>query len=100
MDAQKEESSPTRRFERTTVLWSGHLVHQEQMVACVIVNISAGGAMVRSEDPAFFMTPVVLRNPRIGDLSAEVVWRQNEELGLKFVDDPDTIAEIIGRALK
>jgi hypothetical protein len=55
---------------------------------------------VRSEDPAFFMTPVVLRNPRIGDLSAEVVWRQNEELGLKFVDDPDTIAEIIGRALK
>ncbi len=99
MDA-REKSSEYRRFERTTVLWSGQLVFQEQSVACVIVNISSGGAMVRSEDPAFYATSVVLRNARIGDLAAEVVWRQNDELGLKFADDPETVAEIIGRALK
>jgi hypothetical protein len=56
--------------------------------------------MVRADDPAFVMTPVVLRNSRIGDLTAEVVWRRGDELGLKFVDDPETVAEIIGRALK
>ncbi len=99
MEAEKRPSEH-RRFERTTVLWSGHLVYREQSVACIIVNISAGGAMVRSEDPAFFMNSVVLRNPRIGDLAAEVVWRQNEELGLKFAEDPEIVAEIIGRALK
>ncbi len=99
MESEKRPSEH-RRFERTTVLWSGHLVYREQSVACVIVNISAGGAMVRSEDPAFFMNSVVLRNPRIGDLAAEVVWRQNDELGLKFADDPEIVAEIIGRALK
>ncbi len=99
MDA-REQPSEIRRYDRTTVLWSGHLVFREQSVACVIVNISAGGAMVRSEDPAFFMTSVVLRNSRIGDLAAEVVWRQDDELGLKFADDPETVAEIIGRALK
>jgi hypothetical protein len=99
MEARKQ-TRDHRRYERTTVLWSGHLVNKEQSVACVIVNISAGGAMVRSEDPAYFMTTVVLRNPRIGDLSAEVLWRKDDELGLKFVDDPETIAEIIGRALK
>ena len=99
MEAEKQ-TSEHRRFERTTVLWSGHLVYREQSVACVIVNISAGGAMVRSEDPAFFMNSVVLRNPRIGDLAAEVVWRQNDELGLRFADDPEMVAEIIGRALK
>ena len=96
----REQPSETRRFERTTVLWSGELVCREQIVACIIVNISAGGAMVRSEDPAFFMTSVVLRNSRVGDLAAEVVWRQDDELGLKFADDPETVAEIIGRALK
>jgi hypothetical protein len=99
MGAEKHPSE-YRRFERTTVLWSGHLIFQEQSVACVIVNISAGGAMVRTEDPDFFVTSVVLRNPRIGDLAAEVVWRQDDELGLKFADDPGTVAEIIGQALK
>ena len=99
METEKQ-TSETRRFDRTTVLWSGHLISQEQSVACVIVNISSGGAMVRSEDPAFFATSVVLRNARFGDLAAEVVWRQNEEFGLKFADDPKMVAEIISRALK
>ena len=66
----------------------------------MIVNISAGGAMVRPEDPAFLATSVVLRNTRIGDLAAEVVWRQDDELGLRFADESETVAEIIGRALK
>jgi hypothetical protein len=99
MEVEKQPSE-LRRFERTTVLWSGELVYREQIVACVIVNISAGGAMVRAEDPAFLMTSVVLRNSRIGDLAAEVLWRQDGELGLKFAEDPETVAEIIGRALK
>ncbi len=96
----EKQHSELRRFERTTVLWSGELVYREQIVACVIVNISAGGAMVRAEDPAFLMTSVVLRNSRIGELAAEVLWRQDGELGLRFADDPETVAEIIGRALK
>ena len=99
MEAEKRHTE-LRRFERTTVLWSGELVYREQIVACVIVNISAGGAMVRVEDPAFLMTSVVLRNSRIGDLAAQVLWRQDGELGLKFADDPETVAEIIGQALK
>ena len=99
MDAQ-EQSSETRRFERTTVLWSGKLIFQEQSVACVIVNISSGGAMVRAEDSGIFVTSVVLRSSRFGDLAAEVVWRQDEEIGLKFVDDPEIVAGVLGRALK
>ncbi len=99
MDA-REQTSEIRRFERTTVLWSGQLVFQEQSVACVIVNISSGGAMVRAEDSAIFVTSVVLHCSRFGDLVAEVVWRQDEEIGLKFADNPETIAGVLGRALK
>ncbi len=99
MDAP-EHSREYRRFERTTVLWSGQLVYQEQSVACVIVNISSGGAMVRSEDSAMFVTSLVLRSSRIGDLAAKVAWRQDDEIGLKFSDDPEIVAEALGRALK
>ncbi len=99
MEAQK--SMPERRrLERATVLWSGHLVHGDQAVACLIVNISAGGAMVRTDDAATCPASVTLRNPRIGDLAAEVMWRKNNEMGLKFLVDDQTVAALIGKALR
>ncbi len=99
MEAQK--SMPERRrFERATVLWSGHLVHGDQAIACLIVNISASGAMVRTDDAGICPASVTLRNPRIGDLAAEVRWRRNNEMGLKFLDDDQTVAVRIGKALR
>ncbi len=99
MDAQKKDEN-RRRFERTTVLWRGRLAFGEQEVGCVIVNVSSGGAMVRTEEAAHCLPSVILRNERIGELAAEVTWRKNDELGLRFVDDDETVAEIIGKALK
>ncbi len=99
MEAQKK-SPERRRFERATILWSGHLVHGDQALACLIVNISAGGAMVRTDDAAICPASVTLRNPRIGDLPAEVRWRRNNEMGLKFLDDNQTVAALIGKALR
>ncbi len=99
MEAPKKMSE-RRRFERTTVLWSGHLVHGDQAVACLIVNISAGGAMVRTDDAATCPASVTLRNSRIGDLAAEITWRKNNEMGLRFLDDDQTVAAHIGRALR
>jgi hypothetical protein len=99
MEAQKRMPE-RRRFERVTVLWSGHLVFREQVVPCLIVNISAGGAMVRTEEAAACVSSVVLRNPRIGDLEAQVTWRTKNELGLRFLDDDKTVAAIIGKALR
>ncbi len=100
MEAQKKGGPEPRRFERTTVLWSGQLEFGDHAVSCLIVNISAGGAMVRTEDAATCLNLVVLRNPRIGDLKAEVMWRKNDEMGLKFLEDDDAVAAIIGKALK
>ncbi len=99
MEAQKRMPE-RRRFERTTVLWSGHLVHGDQAVTCLIVNISAGGAMVRTDDAAICPASVTLRNPRFGDLAAEVMWRKNNEMGLKFLDDDQRVAALIGKALR
>ena len=38
MEAQKKMPEH-RRFERATVLWSGHLMYGDQIAACLIVNI-------------------------------------------------------------
>jgi hypothetical protein len=99
MTAQ-EEISQRRRFERATVLWSGHLAFGDQVIACLIVNISSGGAMVRTDEAGVCATTVTLSNSRIGELAAEVRWRRHDELGLRFLDDHEAVAAIIGKALK
>lgn len=96
----QEKTSQRRRFERATVLWSGHLAFGDQVIACLIVNISANGAMVRTDEAGVCASMVTLHNPRIGKLAAEVRWRKHDELGLKFLDDDEAVAAVIGKALK
>ncbi len=75
-------------------------MYSDQVTACLIVNIAASGALVRTDDAAICPTSVILRNPRIGDLAAEVRWRRNNEMGLRFLDDADTVAAVIGKTLR
>ena len=89
-----------RKFERKTVLWSGSLVCAGQIVECVIVNVSHGGAMVRVENPAACKESVVLRSPRFGELSGEITWRQDKELGIEFEDSEQVVAKKMEKALR
>lgn len=101
MDKLDEKSgSDRRRFERTAVLWSGHLVCGGQEIDCVIVNVSPVGALVRVEDPgACKDNTVVLHSPRFGELSGEVTRRCDNELGVEFSDSEQVISEKIDQAL-
>jgi len=99
-DKPDDRGGETRRkFERTTVLWSGSLVCEGQDVECVIVNVSPGGAMVRVENPAACKKSVVLRCPRFGELSGEITWRQDKELGIEFQDSEQVVAKKMEKAL-
>jgi len=88
-----------RKFERITVLWSGSLVCEGQVVECVIVNVSPAGALVRVENPAVCKKSVVLRSPRFGELSGEITWRQDKELGIEFQDSEQVVARKMEKAL-
>ena len=55
--------------------------------------------MVRVEDPSVYESSVILRNARLGDLPGEVAWRRENEVGIRFSDEPETVARIIGEAL-
>lgn len=102
MEAQNSEQE--QQLETAAVLWSGHLLYDDQVVPCLIVGISAAGAVVEAESAAVWNSSVILRHPRIGDLEAVVVSRKNDELDLRFVqktkEDQEKVSALIENALR
>jgi hypothetical protein len=88
-----------RKFERITVLWSGSLECEGQVVECLIVNVSPGGALVRLDNPAVCKKSVVLHSPRFGQLAGEITWRQDKELGIQFSESEQAVAKKMEKAL-
>jgi len=89
-----------RKFERATVLWSGSLVCGDEIIDCLIVNVSPAGAMVRVENPDLCKeNTAVLRCPRFGELSGEITRRQEKELGIDFLDSEQVVANKMEKAL-
>ena len=99
MEAQPRELE-SRRIEGASVLWQAELVQGDHIVACLIVKISTDGAMVRTDEPVTFESPLTLRNPRIGERPAEITWRKRNEMGLRFLGDGEKVAAIISQALR
>ncbi len=98
--AEKSKGRNARqRFDGTTVLWTGSLLCGDRSIGCVILKISAAGAEVRVEDTSMLHSSVRLRNPRFGELSGELAWSKADMLGIRFLDDPKTVARAIGDAL-
>jgi hypothetical protein len=88
-----------RRFVRCSVLWSGVLHSGRGQADCIIVNISASGAKVRLLQPFRNEAPVRLKIHRFGEYACDVMWQTDEAIGVRFVDDPRKIAEVIGEIL-
>ncbi len=100
MQTHAQKAEQEQRSDRSTVLWSGQILDGDQAFACVIVIISPGGAVVRIHGGEACRSSVILRNPKLGDLASEVTWRQNSKMGLRFLDDQEMIAALIGGALQ
>lgn len=99
-DKKKRGGEEQRRFERATVLWAGSLVSGDLVFECVIVNVSVGGAMVRTDGASQCRSPVVLRSTHFGELAGEISWRKGNELGIRFLDDAGTVAGRLGKTFK
>lgn len=102
VDADEEEldGEDRRRYDRVTVLWNGKLLYRDEAVDCLIVNISAKGAMVQILEPLENGTSVILKNDRMGAFAAKVAWSNDEhQYGLQFLDDKHEIAQVLGLIL-
>jgi len=88
-----------RNHKRKPVLWSARLESREGSASCIILDLSAGGAKLRGISPASRKDEVTLVIDRFGSLRAEIMWARMGLLGIRFLDTPEQIAEIIGGKL-
>ncbi len=102
MEAQNSEQE--QKLETAAVLWSGHLLYDDQVVPCLIISISAAGAVMETETAAVWSSSVILRHPRIGDLEAVVVSRKNDELNVRVtlipMEDQEKVSALSEKALR
>lgn len=88
-----------RRYERATVLWTSRILFDDKAVDCVIINISAEGAMIQVSENLEVGDSAIIKNERIGAFAGKVVWKTETQIGLSFFDDPAEIALALGRVL-
>jgi hypothetical protein len=91
--------SDRRQHKRKPVLWAARIETREGPCECIILDLSLGGAKVRSPASVVKEQMVTLVIDRFGALNAQVIWARSGKLGLRFVDQPDQIAHVLGATL-
>ena len=87
-----------RLFGRTHVIWNGRLRSGVEEQGCVILDLSATGAMVRLSELSARPTHVVISGDRFGELHGRIVWQQDNVVGLSFADRPQHICRVFGES--
>ena len=81
-----ETGSDRREHERSLLLYSGSLYDGEQMVDCVIKDISATGARVMVERRLGKQQELVLDLDSVGLFPSRIVWQSDDHAGIRFLD--------------
>ena len=95
----EEEAAAQRRTVRKRVLWAAKIDVSGREHNCVVVDLSLGGAKLDLEAPVAHGDKVTLVLDRFGAFRAEVAWREEGACGLRFIEDPQRIADLIGGRL-
>ena len=91
--SQAPEFEEKRQFERYPLMLEAEVALGGEAIAITIFDISAGGAKVRfKEDP---LKRIVLKVPPFGEFEGEVVWKDDEYVGVKFNEDQQKMADVI-----
>ncbi len=87
------EFEEKRQFERYPLMLEAEVALGGEALAITIFDISAGGAKVRfKEDP---LKRIVLKVPPFGEFEGEIVWKDDEYVGVKFNEDQQKMADVI-----
>jgi hypothetical protein len=99
---KKALSARERRVHRRKpTLWEGRLDTEIGVFACLILNISQGGALVQLDAPLLPTERASLTIERYGSLGAEIVWQMLDEgrVGVRFTDPPQHVSRILSGAV-
>ena len=90
-----------RASRRKPTLWEGRLDTDIGVFACVILNVSQGGALVQLDAPLLPTERATLTIERFGTIGAQIVWQMVDEgrIGVRFTDPPQLVARVLSGAL-
>ncbi len=91
--AETQQYTEKRHFERYHVSVPAEVSFGGESLECATIDISEGGAKVR-----FKMDPfkrITLSIPPFGEVEGEIIWKDDEYVGIKFLGDHQRMAELI-----
>lgn len=97
-DATSASWKERRRYARSHVILNGRLRGGIEEQDCVLLDLSASGAMVRLSDPAPSTAHVAVTTEHFGELRGRVVWQIHNVVGVRFAERPQQVARIFQAA--
>ncbi len=96
--AAPDEGPERRRHIRLKTPLLGTL-HRDTAAAagnlCDVVDLSASGARIRPVDPLPEVPLLALGLEHFGLFAAQIVWRDHDEVGLRFLQSPTEVARLM-----
>ena len=82
-----------RQFERYPLMLDAVVAVGGDALDITIFDVSAGGAKIRfKEDP---LKHIVIKVPPFGEFEGEIMWKDDEYVGVKFNEDQQKMAQVI-----
>lgn len=91
--ADSRQFTEKREHERYHVSVAAEMNFGGEGVECLTIDLSEGGAKVRFKTDPF--KKVILSIPPFGDIEGEIVWKDEEYIGVKFHGNHARMAEIV-----
>lgn len=85
-----------RQFRRKAVIWGAKLETEHGVLDCIMLDLSLGGARLRCDCQLELGKPATLMLDKFGAFPAEVAWTTATEVGVRFNDAADKVAERFG----
>ena len=84
-----------RKFKRADTVIPGMLIFGNLKVRISVLDLSIAGAKIRTDAPIDPGRKIALAIDGFGSFPAEVVWRREGRIGMRFRDKPSVIAEAL-----
>lgn len=89
-----------RKFERFPVLLEAAVLVDGDVIHCVIFDISASGAKLQLKGTEVHLEDdqvnlIKLKIPGFGDFDGEIIWTDDEYIGIKFHEKHKTMVKLV-----
>ena len=88
-----------RKYRRYSVVLSGKFHRGKTTNECIILDLSPTGAKLKMAEPLAQKAVGTLESDRFGMIPSEVVWRNDQTLGIRFLVEPTWVAGLLSMVL-